>query len=954
MKSFLQIIIISFLFVSISIGVNGQDISTKTMEIHPLDPSHHVKCPLSHMSHQFKLPAKRDPNKKRKTQFIADYGNTPAAFQETMEIVFDFLGDFVESDVPVYLNFNYGEQEQGVLASAGPTQLVRNFPNAPFVDTDFAIAIAEKIAKRDLNTPGAPDIAVTINSAVDWHAPFNDQEGIGRKFDLGTILLHEIIHGLGFFDSFNFDEETGQGILGAFTNGNVPVSFDKGIVNRDNEALVDLPSPSLELGDELTSDGLFMRSRSFPEGAAPKIFAPVSWQGGSSIAHLDERTYSGTRNALLTPSFMRAELIYFPGDLTLDILGDIGWVVARLNHTPALFTENLNQDYEVSVSLDSDIELDESTITLHTSTDGFVTEEIIPLQGSNGAFSGILSATGQEQTIQYYFEIQGTEGGTFTNPGEAPKFYFTYRWIANDTEGPILEHEDGLLVRAIDSSVIFRLDASDEISGIESAQVITNLNGVSQTHEMQREYGDFGEFEFEYNIGRGFTPNDNLTYTFSVNDKSNNSNTSVSPATGTYSVNYALDVLPPTIDHEVIESTTNFESQLIITVFTVDSFTVNNNNFVNSITTGISSASVEVRVNGVSRIIDLEPQESTFNNSLGFGGFYEGIYNNGAPFNPDDIVEYRITSNDKEFNPNTSFFPGGEEYVQVNVRNIPNPILRYLNDFNVADNDFRSNGFSTAQPAGFSNGAIHSRHPYQVAGGNGTLNFFHELNQPIVVGNDNTIIEFDEIVLVEPSVRGVRWPNGQFWDYCIVEARDLRDAEWKPLLDGYDSRDKASWLDAYGADEGSSTTVGTPSLFERRTIDIRDSGDFISGDTIVVRFRLFSDPAANGWGWAIDNLKIQENSTPIEDFILEQNFIVIPNPAQDQFDLSLDLESKADALDIRVYNLQGALMEKRSIVKPGFKVRSRFDVSNYSEGAYLVQITFDNKETITKKVIVKH
>ena len=30
-----------------------------------------------------------------------------------------------------------------------------------------------------------------------------------------------------------------------------------------------------------------------------------------------------------------------------------------------------------------------------------------------------------------------------------------------------------------------------------------------------------------------------------------------------------------------------------------------------------------------------------------------------------------------------------------------------------------------------------------------------------------------------------------------------------------------------------------------------------AGDTILVRFRLFSDPYANGWGWAIDNLRIQ-------------------------------------------------------------------------------------------------
>ena len=56
---------------------------------------------------------------------------------------------------------------------------------------------------------------------------------------------------------------------------------------------------------------------------------------------------------------------------------------------------------------------------------------------------------------------------------------------------------------------------------------------------------------------------------------------------------------------------------------------------------------------------------------------------------------------------------------------------------------------------------------------------------------------------------------------------------------------------------------------------------FEAGDEILVRFRLYADAAAVGWGWAIDNLQIQPIINAVDDsamptsFSLEQNY---PNP----------------------------------------------------------------------------
>ena len=67
--------------------------------------------------------------------------------------------------------------------------------------------------------------------------------------------------------------------------------------------------------------------------------------------------------------------------------------------------------------------------------------------------------------------------------------------------------------------------------------------------------------------------------------------------------------------------------------------------------------------------------------------------------------------------------------------------------------DFISDSeFSLITPAGFDNGAIHSTHPYPDGSGiNDESNYTIELRVPIIIGAANTLMSFDEIVLVEPG-----------------------------------------------------------------------------------------------------------------------------------------------------------------------------------------------------------
>ncbi|HEY9872341.1 MAG TPA: hypothetical protein V6D12_02845, partial [Candidatus Obscuribacterales bacterium] len=69
---------------------------------------------------------------------------------------------------------------------------------------------------------------------------------------------------------------------------------------------------------------------------APKLYAPTTWEGGSSYAHLDQDTYDvpGSLNVDMIPRDSSNALpIRIPGPITLGVFQDLGWSV-NSNGTP--------------------------------------------------------------------------------------------------------------------------------------------------------------------------------------------------------------------------------------------------------------------------------------------------------------------------------------------------------------------------------------------------------------------------------------------------------------------------------------------------------------------------------------------------------------------------------------------------------------------------------------------
>jgi hypothetical protein len=295
-----------------------------------------------------------------------------------------------------------------------------------------------------------------------------------------------------------------------------------------------------------------------------------------------------------------------------------------------------------------------------------------------------------------------------------------------------------------------------------------------------------------------------------------------------------------------------------------------------------------------------------------------------------------------------------DDFFRVDVEKSFLPVPGFDDDFNNQGTEFIGHDFEIKSPSGFLNGVLNSPHPYLSPEDNNLFyNYSTLLRYPIVIAKNGTM-NFDEIVLVEPGEPGTVFGDEEFWDYVIVEgSKDYGDT-WLPLIDGYDSRSNVTWNAEYnnGVDiNGNSQTVGTKEMFIRRNINLTENGNFVVGDTIFVRFRLFSDPFSHGWGWAIDNLRIQTIVSEPDLSLSPGDFRVYPNPASNKIMVEFLSNQVFNESELFIFDNFGRQVFNNTIdlTSPGF--RKEIDLSSYQPGLYLIQVIADGKQIMSRKIV---
>jgi len=248
--------------------------------------------------------------------------------------------------VPVHIEARFSPLPEGVLGSAGPVNLFKNFPGATYPDTWYPSALANATHGADL-VPGEPEIVAQFSTnSIDMLYFGLDGNTPPGKFDFRSIVLHELGHGLGFVGSMKVSGATGTYGLGAASSS--PLIFDQFTEASKDNRLLSSPNNSNALARQLLSGNVFFDSGSVrvvralvsPVAAATsssaqraRLYAPPTWDPGSSYSHLDEATYpAGTPNSLMTPQIGRGEAIHNIGGLSLAMLTSMGY---RLGGDPS-------------------------------------------------------------------------------------------------------------------------------------------------------------------------------------------------------------------------------------------------------------------------------------------------------------------------------------------------------------------------------------------------------------------------------------------------------------------------------------------------------------------------------------------------------------------------------------------------------------------------------------------
>lgn len=261
---------------------------------------------------------------------------------------------------------------------------------------------------------------------------------------------------------------------------------------------------------------------------------------------------------------------------------------------------------------------------------------------------------------------------------------------------------------------------------------------------------------------------------------------------------------------------------------------------------------------------------------------------------------------------------------------------QYFNYFQNG-NDFKMSSFSV-QSFGTDNSSLQSFHNYL-----NSTDHIALLKQPIIISEEHPFFHYRDVALVEPGETGSVFGQPAFKDYVVVEAT-TDGINWTPIANGYDASINNDWLAAFNAAQ-----VGNRSLLTDRNINLHNT--FEAGDTVLFRFRLFANATINGWGWAVDDLYIQQAPTAIEPTTTKTNVSVYPNPTTGIVTVSYTITAPTD-VNVVVYDLIGRVVTQKSL---GQKTAGSYEdelLINNKPGQYLLQVQTDFKKDVVKVIII--
>ncbi len=737
----------------------------------------------------------------------------------SVEYAVQILESVLPSDLKMTIKASWSKiSSSGVLGNSSITAFAAGWGIDAIEPMAFyPVTIAEKIAGKGLNGDLEADVELVLNSSANWYFGTDGKTPVD-KYDLVTVVIHEICHGLGFFDSMNAESS-----VGSYGLGTIPIIYDKFVENLSGKKLTDTSlfrQNSNNLYEELISGQLYFAgpiTRRYLSGNRARLYSPPTWDPGSSVSHLDElRTTEA--DALMTPYIDLGEAIHDPGNLTLSILGDLGWINTRILHAELKDTEESLSEIGINVTIRSDTTYERSMVGLVYSFDDFLSGDTIMMTSasSDDYYSSLIPIPSYNLKLDYYFFVADGFSRLYRSPSRAEKGPYSVV-IGQDTIKPVISHTPPEYYFEKIDSVVFEATVDDNL-GIDTVYMEYRVNSEPSKYS-------------------GLTLRNTNEYGLKLN-----------------------------VGPELLK-----------------------------------------------------------------GG---------------DTLKYRIISFDNALARNSALSPKSG-YHHIKIESLLPVVSGYSTDFSDASADFFNSGFEITQPSSFNSPALHSEHPYESPEEDEkSLEFSSVLRHPILFDASGMIISFRELVLVEPGEEGSFYGFSDFYDYVIIEASKDFGKTWFGLADGYDSRYIPSWEKAYnsGVNILNSSYAGKESMMLEHTFYPRIEDKISEGESLLIRFRLFSDPYSYGWGWVIDDLNINPLVDNVEE-INKTGIRVYPNPGNGLVNILFEEDNSFKPARISVYNFTGNCILRE---EPSDDKMIALNISGFPSGLYFIVINY-GKVTSTFK-----
>lgn len=360
------------------------------------------------------------------TSVSAVGGNPATALGQQRLNVFQRAADILNNTFDIAVTVRVGSSFDPLTCSSGSAVLGQAGPAA--FDYNFSTrtitphALYNQQVGYDADT-GTVEINAQFNSSIDnndnclfntnWYYGYDAPSGNDNS--LLSVVLHEILHGMGFLSTLQSDGNSGGGwsTLEGFVEGFDPYTYklkdaSTGQMLTDQAAAT--RSNVMRSGTNLVWSGTEANAESgnYSSGinsGEVQMYAPGSYEPGSSVSHFDTAM---TPNELMEPQY--TEFLDTEG-LAEQLLVDIGWsynAANAPNSPPSLSVignRSLSEDGSLNVALSAtDADADSLTYSLGANSAALgasisgTTLNINPTADFNGSGTLTVNVTDGEDT----------------------------------------------------------------------------------------------------------------------------------------------------------------------------------------------------------------------------------------------------------------------------------------------------------------------------------------------------------------------------------------------------------------------------------------------------------------------------------------------------------------------------------------------------------------------------